>query len=55
MSEKIKKKYQFEFKTCDFINLKKGESQFLSDLTKYSNEFSDLQQLKHYVKFLFKL
>lgn len=52
---KKEKKYQFEFKSCDFKNLKKGESKFLADLTEYSKTFSDLKQLKDYVKFLFKL
>ena len=52
---KEQNKYQFEFKGCDFKNLKNGESKFLSDLTEYSKTFSDLEQLKDYVKFLFKL
>ena len=50
-----KKDYQFEFKTYDFQDLKEGESQFLSDLTKFSKEFSDAEQLKAYVKFIFRL
>ena len=50
-----KDKFQFEFKRFDFKDLKKGESQFLSDLTKFSKDFSDSEQLKEYVKMLFKL
>lgn len=50
-----KDKFQFEFKRFDFIDLKKGESRFLADLTKFSKDFSDSEQLKEYVKMLFKL
>ncbi len=48
-------KFQFEFKSCDFKNLKQGEKKFLLDLTKFSKDFSDSEQLKNYIKFLFKL
>jgi hypothetical protein len=53
--EKNKIKLSFEFNKFDFQNLKKGESQFLLDLTTYSKDFSDIEQLKKYVKSLFKL
>jgi hypothetical protein len=54
MSEKIDTKLYFkpDFK---FNNLKKGESSFLSDIIKYSDDFSDKEQLINFICHFFNL
>lgn len=54
-NKKKKSKLSFELVEFSFNNLKEGESKFLSDLLKFSKSFSDMEQLKEFMKSCYSL